>query len=145
MSTFARWCRFNMVGAIGMGFQLAMLAVLTRFTRWNYLFAAAAAIELTLVHNFVWHLNYTWHDRRDGSMVLRQLLRFNASNGLISMLGNLALMRMLVQGFRAPVLVANLIAVVVCSFLNFCIGHNWAFAKRIYAGSTPSVEGPPSR
>ena len=81
MSTFVRWCRFNMVGAIGMGFQLALLAVLTRLTRWNYLLTTAAAIELTLAHNFVWHLNYTWRDRRGGFALLPQFVRFNASNG----------------------------------------------------------------
>ena len=96
MSTFVRWCKFNMVGAIGMAFQLAVLAVLNRWTKGHYLFATAAAIELTLVHNFVWHLNYTWRDRRDGSAFLLPFIRFNASNGLVSMLGNLALMRLLV-------------------------------------------------
>jgi putative flippase GtrA len=34
------------------------------------LYATAAAIELTLLHNFVWHLHYTWRDRRDGSALL---------------------------------------------------------------------------
>lgn len=144
MSTFVRWCRFNLVGAIGMVLQLAILAVLSRWTRGHYLIATAAAIEFTLVHNFVWHLNYTWRDRRSSFALLPQFIRFNASNGLISMFGNLALMRVLVQGFRAPVIVANSIAVLVCSFLNFCIGHNWAFATKLYAASTPSAECPPS-
>ncbi len=145
MSPFVRWCRFNMVGAIGMVFQLGVLEALNRWTKGHYLAATAVAIELTVIHNFVWHLNYTWRDRRGSSMLLRQFIRFNASNGLVSMVGNLALMRMLVQGFRAPVLVANSIAVLVCSFVNFCIGHNWAFATRMHVASTPSVECPPSR
>jgi putative flippase GtrA len=127
-----------------MVFQLVVLALLNRWTRGHYLFATAAAIELTLVHNFVWHLNYTWRDRRDGSTLLRQFLRFNASNGMVSMLGNLAFMRFLVQGFRAPVLVANCVAVLVCSAINFCLGHNWAFAARIHAASNPAVECSPS-
>ena len=140
MSTFVCWCRFNLVGAIGMLFQLAVLAVLNRWTSGHYLFATAAAIEFTLVHNFVWHLNYTWRDRRDGSALLIQFLRFNASSGLVSMLGNLALMRLLVQGLRAPVLLANCFAVLACSVVNFCIGHNWAFAARVYAASNAAVE-----
>ncbi len=140
MSTLVRWCKFNMVGAVGMVFQLTMLAVFIRWTKGHYLFATAAAIELTLVHNFVWHLNFTWRDRRDGSALVCQFLRFNASNGLVSMLGNLALTRLLVQGFRVPVLIANGFSVLACSVINFCIGHNWAFATRIYPASNVPVK-----
>jgi putative flippase GtrA len=145
MSTLVRWCKFNMVGAVGMVFQLTMLAVFLRWTKGHYLFATAAAIELTLVHNFVWHLNFTWHDRRDSSALVCQFLRFNASNGAVSILGNLAVMRLLVQGFRTPVLFANSFAVLICSAINFCLGHKWAFVTRRYATSTRSVECPNCR
>jgi putative flippase GtrA len=145
MSTLIRWCRFNMVGAIGMVVQLALLAWLNGWTKRHYLLATAAAIELTVVHNFVWHLNYTWRDRRDGSAVLRRFIQFNTSNGLISMLGNLALMRLLVQGLRTPVLAANCLAVLVCSLINFCLGNKWAFAPSGYTASNAVAECPPGR
>ena len=44
------------------------------------------------------------------------------------MTGNLALMRPLVQEARMPVLVANGIAILICSLVNFWLGHRWAFA-----------------
>ena len=143
MSTFIRWCRFNLVGAIGMVFQLAVLALLNWCAPGHYLCATAAAIELTLLHNFVWHLNYTWRDRRDASAVLRQLIRFHTANGLVSMLGNLAIMRVLVHEARVPVLVANSIAILVCSIVNFCLGHEWAFAARMTAPDNAPLECPP--
>ena len=128
MNVFIRWWKFNLVGAMGVVVQLAALALFNRWMAGRYLYATAAAIELTLMHNFVWHLRYTWRDRRRGSALLAQLLRFHLSNGLVSMLGNLALMRILVHEARMPVLAANSIAILVCSIVNFCLGNNWAFA-----------------
>ena len=128
MNTFIRWGKFNLVGAMGMAVQLASLALFSRWAAGHYLYASAAALELTLLHNFVWHLHYTWRDRRDDSALFAQLIRFHLSNGLVSMLGNLALMRMLVDEARMPLLAANSIAILCCSVVNFCLGNNWVFA-----------------
>jgi putative flippase GtrA len=127
MNALVRWGKFNLVGAMGMAVQLASLAAIARCVPGHYLYATAAAIEIALLHNFVWHLHYTWRDRRDGSALV-QLVRFHLSNGLVSMVGNLALMRVLVQGARMPVLVANGTAILCCSVANFCLGNCWAFA-----------------
>jgi putative flippase GtrA len=135
MNTIIRWGKFNLVGAIGAMVQLGALALLGRFAAPHYLLATAAVIELTLLHNFLWHLHFTWRDRRDDSALSTQFLRFQLSNGLISMLGNLVLMRMLVQGAQLPLLVANGIAILCCSVVNFCVGDRWAFAVRGRAAS----------
>ncbi|MGB8031143.1 MAG: GtrA family protein [Terracidiphilus sp.] len=133
MNALIRWCRFNVVGAMGMAVQLGSLALLNRLTGGHYLVATAVALELTLVHNFVWHLHYTWRDRRDQDALLGQFVRFHLSNGLVSMAGNLALMPVLVRDARIPVVASNAIAILCCSILNFCLGNNWAFAARTEA------------
>jgi putative flippase GtrA len=130
MNTVIRWGKFNLVGAMGMVVQLAALGVFSRLAPGHYLLATAAAIELALLHNFVWHVHYTWRDRRDRSALVTQLIRFHLANGLVSMVGNLALMRILVQQAYLPVLVANTIAILLCSIANFLIGNNWAFAAK---------------
>ena len=130
MNTFIRWGKFNLVGAMGMAVQLAALALLNRLWAGHYLIASAAALELTLLHNFVWHLHYTWRDRRDHSALLAQLVRFHLSNGLVSLVGNLALMRLLVQEAHLPILASNCIAILCCSVINFCLGDGWGFASR---------------
>ena len=133
MNTFVRWWRFNAVGALGMLFQLGVLAVLNRLAPGHYLVATAAAIELTLLHNFLWHLHYTWRDRREARPIVEKLVRFQASNGLVSMTGNLLLTRVLVQAARVQVLAANAIAILACSLVNFWLGHCWAFAESMGA------------
>jgi putative flippase GtrA len=128
VNKYIRWWKFNLVGAMGMVLQLVALALINRWSRGHYLYASAAAIELALLHNFVWHLHYTWRDRCDDSVLLSQLLRFHLSNGLVSMLGNLVLMRILVYEARLSVLASNSIAILCCSILNFFFGDLWAFA-----------------
>ncbi|MGA2568946.1 MAG: GtrA family protein [Terracidiphilus sp.] len=133
MNPFVRWCKFNAVGAMGMAVQLSSLAILNRISGGHYMVATAAALELTLVHNFIWHLHTTWRDRRDRSALSGQFIRFHVSNGLVSLAGNLALTPLLVREAHLPVVASNAIAILCCSLVNFCLGHNWAFAARAEA------------
>lgn len=127
MNPFFRWLRFNLVGAMGMAVQLVCLGIFNAWMHGHYLLATAAAIEVTLVHNFTWHLHYTWRDRCSRAALAGQFLRFHFSNGLISMLGNLILMRLLVQDLHVSLMAANSIAIVVCSIINFLLGDHWVF------------------
>jgi putative flippase GtrA len=130
VNSFIRYWKFNLVGAMGMVVQLTTLAILNHAAPGHYLYATAIAIEVTLLHNFAWHLRYTWRDRRDNSAPLTQLLRFHLSNGLVSIAGNLALMQLLVHQLHLPVVASNGIAISCCSIINFCLGDSWAFALR---------------
>jgi putative flippase GtrA len=130
VSHFIRWCKFNLVGAIGMGVQVSTLALLTHAAPGHYLAASAFAVELAILHNFIWHLHYTWRDRREGTPVPTQLLRFHLSNGAVSIAGNLILMRLLVHEAHLPIIAANIIAILCCSLVNFALSNNWAFAPR---------------
>jgi putative flippase GtrA len=129
VKTLIRWGKFNLVGAMGMVVQLAALALINHWAAGHYLYASAAAVEITLLHNFVWHLHYTWRDRRDDTARMAQLLRFHLSNGLVSMVGNLALMRLLVEDAHLHPIAANCIAILSCSLINFGLGDYWAFAE----------------
>jgi putative flippase GtrA len=130
MNAFVRWGRFNLVGAMGAVVQLGSLAALNRIAPGHYLVASAIALELTLLHNFVWHEHYTWRERRDGATRLRRCVRFHLSNGMVSLGGNLVLMQALVAGSHLPVLTANGIAILCCSLVNFCLGDVWVFGVR---------------
>ena len=81
----------------GAGLQLALLGALTRLTPLHYLWATAIAVQATVLHNFCWHERWTWRDRPSSSRrhVYRRLGHFQLTNGLISVAGNLVLMRLL--------------------------------------------------
>ena len=96
MNALIRWGKFNAVGVMGMMLQLTVLAVFERCAPGHYLIASAAAVELAMLHNFVWHPHYTWRDRTDDCPHLTRLVRFHLSNGLVSIVGNLVILRFLV-------------------------------------------------
>ena len=131
MTPLVRWAKFNAVGVLGMAVQLGALALLDRWMRGRYLIASGLALEVTLLHNFVWHVRYTWRDRCAEGSRLGQLVRFQLSNGLVSMIGNLVLIRLLVREARLPVLAANAVAIVCCSMANYCLGDRWAFGAGV--------------
>ena len=122
-----RWLKFNLVGGLGIGVQLGCLALLK--SRMDYLAATAIAVEIAVLHNFVWHERFTWRDRSGGTRQrLMRLLRFHLGNGAVSILGNMGLMWLFVGLLHIKhVLIANLIAIVICSFLNFALGEWFVF------------------
>lgn len=128
-SSFGRWLRFNAVGGIGVCVQLATLSVLRGLVGLNYLVATAAAVEVTVLHNFVWHERYTWEDRAADSRLAR-LLKFNVSTGAFSIAGNILAMKVLVDGFHIQFVVANVISIAACSLLNYLVADRAVFVDR---------------
>lgn len=122
-----RWFRFNAVGAIGIVVQLGVLWSLTGFLRLHYFPATLIAVEVAILHNFLWHGRWTWQDRPAAGVAGRRLVRFNLTTGLVSLVGNLALMPLLVQAFRLSVLPANLFAIACCSLANFLLADRMVF------------------
>ena len=128
------WIRFNAVGALGLGVQLGMLALLTTVFRMEYMLATVLAVESSVLHNFVWHERFTWADRssRRWRDACARALHFNVTTGAVSIGGNLLLMRLLVGGMHVPALFANLVAIAVCSAVNFLVSDRWVF--RVHPG-----------
>ena len=129
MTTVLRhWLKFNAVGMIGIGVQLLVLTILKTGLGLHYLVATFIAVEVTIIHNFVWHERWTWLDRTKGvSGIVARLVRFNVANGLISLAGNIGLMWILVSRFHLNYVVANLAAIGICSLLNFFVSDRLVF------------------
>jgi putative flippase GtrA len=123
----------------GVGVQLLFLHLLVR-AGVGYLAATALAVEAAVLHNFAWHQKYTWADRpsEDLYSVVVRLVRFHLSNGTVSIVGNVLLMRWLVGGLHVPVLPANFCAILVCSLVNFLLGDRFVFRDDAGYSLTPS-------
>jgi putative flippase GtrA len=126
---FFRWLKFNAVGGIGIVVQLAALALLRSLLKLDYLLATGLAVEIAVIHNFCWHERFTWADRPAARPFrsLVRLIKFNASNGAVSIVGNLLLMGLLVGELKFNYVVSNLLAIVVCSLVNFLLGDRFVF------------------
>ena len=120
-----RWLKFNAVGMAGALAQLVTLSALAA-AGVHYLLATAIAVEAAILHNYFWHTRWTWRDRPQ-----RSLLRFHLANGLVSLVSNLAWMRLL-EGL--PLVLANLIAITMTSLVNFLLGDRYVFAQRPHGG-----------
>jgi len=129
-----RWLKFNFVGGIGIGVQFGALFLLKSVMNFDYMFATAFAVEAAIVHNFVWHEQFTWSDRITRGRVqpswrrsLARFGRFNLTTGAVSIVGNLALMRVMVGEGHLNYLLANAIAIALCSIANFLVSDGWVF------------------
>jgi putative flippase GtrA len=132
-----RWLKFNSVGAIGVGVQLAVLTLLAGQLGANYLVATALAVEAAVLHNFVWHERWTWADRLETTSWrarLQRFLQFNLTTGAVSIVGNLVFMRVFVGMLDVHFLAANLMTIATCSILNFLVSDRIVFQPSLWGG-----------
>ena len=134
-----RRLKFNFVGGIGIGVQFVALFLLKSILNFDYMFATIFAVEAAVVHNFVWHEQFTWSDRLTTDRLtkgrvqpawrrsLARFARFNLTTGAVSIVGNLALMRVMVGEGHMNYLLANTIAIALCSIANFLVSDGWVF------------------
>jgi putative flippase GtrA len=132
----SRFGRFTIVGALGLGLQLVVLALLDR-AGWALVPATLVAVEIAVLHNFVWHERWTWVDRRHGSAFDRLVL-FHASNGLTSLVGN-GLLTVCFASLGLSLTVSNLAAVASCAVLNFGCGDRFIYRPDAAASADPTM------
>lgn len=127
-----RWSKFQAVGAAGVGVQLTLLALLLYRLDCHYLPATGLAVEGALLHNFFWHSGWTWRDRPPSGFreLGRRLLQFHLTSGVTSLGGNLLAMYWMVERLELFPLLSNLLAIGLCSLVNFCLAETLVFANR---------------
>ena len=138
-----RWLAFNGVGLLGVGVQLGLVALLAHGCGVSGLLATAIAVEVTVLHNFVWHQHWTWRDRPSATArdVAGRLVRFHLLNGAVSLSGNLAIVSVLGGQFAIDPVAANAVAIVVCSMINFAASEALVFKayKRLTATTVTAL------
>jgi len=143
-----RWLKFNFVGAMGIGVQLAGVELASVLLHASPALATALGVEAAVLHNFVWHEKFTWADRgrtrqcqhmmeRDR---LAQFLWFNATTGAISIGGNVLMVSLVQWSAHVPVVVANCAAIAACSAVNFIVNDRVVFRRRRFSsGDFPDM------
>jgi putative flippase GtrA len=92
--------------------------------------AMPLAVEVALLHNFVWHERFTWNDRRFVGLRQRaaRLFRFHAGNGVFSISANTLLTWGFVEWLRLPAVPSAVAAIALCAPANFLLADCWVFA-----------------
>ena len=131
-----RFLRFNVVSGLGIGVRLLVVCGPGQLgwacTTWS---ATAIAIEASILHNFFWHLHWTWGPsvataaaaRLQRTMSSSAAWRSTRATAWSSFLGAMVLMPMLVGSLGLHYLVANVITVCFTGLLNFFLGDRLVF------------------
>ncbi len=142
VTTQGRLAKFSLVGAMGVIIQLAVLSLLAAI-RTNYLVATVAGVESAILHNFIWHRLFTWRERQSSlAESFSAFVRFNLSNGLISLVGNVLLTGLFSGEMHLPLLPANLMSIAICAIGNFWISDRWVFISDASASPLMTVTAP---
>jgi putative flippase GtrA len=123
---YIRWWKFNAVGLIGIVVQTGALWLLKSGLGVPPQWAIALAVEIAVLHNYAWHELWTWGDRR-GPGKLGRLIRFNLSNGLVSIAVNVLAMRILAGRYHVHYMIANLAGIACGALANFLLGEFFVF------------------
>jgi putative flippase GtrA len=126
---------------MGIAVQLFALFILNSRLGLHYMLATALAVEAAVLHNLVWHERWTWADRTQmpGGFI-RRACSFHLANGAMSLAGNLVLMRIFTGALQMNPLAANILAIAICSLLNFLAGDRIVFKPSGAAKSRRAVE-----
>lgn len=100
----------------------------------NLQIATVTAVGAAILHNFVWHLRWTWADRTSDASIVRLFARFGAANGLVSLAGNAVLTTLLVEHAGVRIAAAALIAIAACGILNYALADLVVFTTERRAG-----------
>ena len=142
-----RILKYNTVSVIGVPLKFAVLTAAVELGDAGYLVATAIAVETVILHNFGWHLRWTWRDRSFGlstAEVLTRLLKFQLGNGAIAMAVNLGVMRWLTGAAGIHYLPANIAATVLAGSLNFLLSEFFVFLAPRHAAGITTATAPSS-
>jgi putative flippase GtrA len=142
-----RYLKFGIVGASGTVVNLSVLYLGQEFLfraigpdRSRLYVSLGFAIAVATVNNFAWNRRWTWGDRTRAAAatasrsrdILRQFTRYTLASWLgIALQYGLTLWMSLAIDYR----LANVLAIVIASVVNFLAHHHWSFRHR----SRPSV------
>ena len=114
--------KFSAVGAIGYGINVAVYTALLH-AGVHYLLAATCSFAVAATSNYTWNRIWTFHDRRGHVGV--QGVRFLIVS-LLALGANLLVLHLLIR-FGTGKLVAQAIAIVAVTPLNFIGNKLWSF------------------
>jgi putative flippase GtrA len=118
--------KFLVVGASGYVVNLVVYALLLNAANLHYLAAATGSFLVAVANNYLWNRLWTFRGQRGN--VAYQGMRFFVV-ALVSLGANLLVLQALI-GLGAGKVVAQAIAIVVVTPLNFLGNKLWSFRRR---------------
>ena len=118
--------KFAIVGGSGVIVNMGCFFLITRYAGLKIEYASPIAIEISILTNFF--LNNIWTFRRRNTKVglASRILRYNLVTGLAGLV-NYGILLLLAKMFGVHDLIANLIGIIVGTFINFFLNSFWTW------------------
>jgi putative flippase GtrA len=125
--------RFALVGLAGVGVNSLGLYLLHGMAQVPLVAASVLAVELAIVHNYLWNELWTFHGRRPS---LSRFAKFNVT-ALAALVVNVGVVWLLAS-VGEFYLMANLLGIAAAVFINFTVSMTWIWGGRTQWGSSSS-------
>jgi dolichol-phosphate mannosyltransferase len=132
LANFRSFIKFSIVGASGVVVNEGLL-IAFQSRGLFVLYASAAAIEISILTNFVMNDLWTFKDRRSGHFAVR-LVKFNALM-LVGLVVNLAVIDIGTLYFGVAAAITNLVGIGAAFLLRYALSVKYAWMR------TENIEG----
>ncbi|MFQ6673462.1 MAG: GtrA family protein [Fidelibacterota bacterium] len=128
----SRILKFQVIAWGGTVVNLASLWILHGILEIPLIVAGACAIELAIVHNFIWHYFFTWRDRVGQSPTdfFSRLIQYNVVTASIDFLVNLSVLWTLTHYFGIHYLLADMAGMLGGPVIKFLANEFLIFRRR---------------
>ena len=127
----SRILKFCIVGGSGVIVNMGMLYFLSGIFKIPYYVASIAAIELSILSNFLLNLLWTWKDRIDGGSIWHKMVRYHIGVAGTAYLFNYIILVGLTEWTGLHYLQSNLVGIAVGTISNYLISDRWTFKNSI--------------
>jgi len=124
----SRILKYVLVSIVGIFVNYSMLFLFYECLGLYYLIAAAIAIEVSIISNFIFNHIWTFKDRRRKEKIIFKFFKFNLIC-LGGLLINLSILAFLKENFDFNVYIAELFGICGSFLWNFTFSNFWAWRK----------------
>jgi dolichol-phosphate mannosyltransferase len=121
--------KFAIVGGSGVVVNMGCFFILTRYVKLNIEIASPIAIEVSILTNFLLNNAWTFRKRNTRVGLASRIFRYHLVTGLAGLV-NYGILLLLAKVFGVHDLVANLIGIMVGTFINFFLNSLWTWRIR---------------
>ena len=125
-----RFITFTFVGISGIFVNQAILFYAHESLHVPLALASLIAIQIAIINNFIWNRQFTWTDRpmKGYQAIKKGLIKFTLVSWVAGAL-NWVILLILTEYAGIYYMIANLMAILVASILNYFLNDLWTFRK----------------
>ena len=131
LATLFRGGKFMAVAWLGMVVNTGCLYLFKGVMGIKLIPASMMAIEIAIIHNFIWFRYWAWKDRKKGNSdgFLKQLIKYNLATGAVDFVANVSVLWSLATLFKVHYLLANVLGMIAPPFIKFWLNEKLIFKE----------------